>query len=113
RVAGDCLLDLDGRYILASADDDVLGPIAQFDVSVGMHHAEIAGMEPSPAEGLDCRLVIIEVATHGVIATHDDFAHGHAIGWHVDHHLIDNARIVSDEITDALASLDAAALVGG
>ena len=36
------LLDLDGRDVLAARDHHVLGPIAQLDVAVWMHHAEIA-----------------------------------------------------------------------
>ena len=39
--------DLDGRDVLAAGDDDVLGAVLQLDIAVGMHHAEIAGVEPA------------------------------------------------------------------
>ena len=41
------VLDLDRRDVFAARNDDVLGAILDLDVAVGMHHAEIAGMEPA------------------------------------------------------------------
>ena len=45
-VGGERVLDLDARDVLAAGDDDVLQAVADLDVAVGMHHAEIAGAEP-------------------------------------------------------------------
>ena len=33
-------------------DDDVLGPIPELDVAVGVPDAEVAGVEPTTAEGV-------------------------------------------------------------
>ena len=52
RVAGDGLLDLDGRDVLAAGDDDVLLAVAQLDVAVRVHHRQVAGVEPAAAERL-------------------------------------------------------------
>ena len=46
------VLHLDRRDVLAAGDDDVLGPVAELDVAVGVHDAEVAGVEPAAAEGL-------------------------------------------------------------
>src|SRR5919199_4790694 len=51
RVVGeDRLLDLHGRDVLPTGDDDVLGPVAKLDVAVGMHDPQVAGVEPAAAE---------------------------------------------------------------
>ena len=44
------VLDLDRRDVLAARDDDVLGAVLELDVAVGMHHAEVAGVEPAARE---------------------------------------------------------------
>ena len=78
------LLHLDGRDVLPAGDDDVLGPVAQLDVAVGVHHAEIAGVEPAARERLGGGLGVAVVALHHVVAAHDDLAHRRAVGRHVD-----------------------------
>ena len=50
RVALDHLFDLDRRDVLAARDDDVLLAVAQLDVAVRVHHAEVARVEPSAGE---------------------------------------------------------------
>ena len=46
-VARQRILDLDRRDVLAAGDDDVLRAVAQRDVAVGEHDAEVAGAEPA------------------------------------------------------------------
>ena len=48
----DDFLHLLARDVLAAGDDDVLGSIPQFDVSIGVPHREIARVEPSAVECL-------------------------------------------------------------
>ena len=48
------LLDLDRRDVLAAGNDDVLGAVAQLDVEVRMHHAEVAGAGTSPSGQAFC-----------------------------------------------------------
>jgi hypothetical protein len=52
RVLVERVLDLDRRDVLAARDDDVLGAVLELDVAVGVHDAEVAGMEPAAGEGL-------------------------------------------------------------
>ena len=49
-------LHLDRGDVLAAGDDDVLGAVLDLDVTVGVHHAEIAGVEPAAREGFCGRL---------------------------------------------------------
>src|ERR1700720_427212 len=43
RMPGHALLDLDRRDVLAARDDDVLLPVAQLDVAVGMPDPDVTG----------------------------------------------------------------------
>src|SRR5574340_571031 len=47
RMADQRRLDLDGGDVLTAGDDDILAAIADLDVAVRMHHADIAGSEPA------------------------------------------------------------------
>src|SRR4029077_6078923 len=51
RVAVEHFLDLERRDVFATRDDDVLGPVLDLDVTVGMTNTEVAGMEPALCEG--------------------------------------------------------------
>ncbi|MEA2514595.1 MAG: hypothetical protein QOJ59_4082, partial [Thermomicrobiales bacterium] len=51
RMGVDRLLDLDGRDVLTAADNDVLLPIAELPLAVGVHHRQVAGVEPAAADG--------------------------------------------------------------
>src|SRR3989475_788533 len=48
-VRGHRLLDLDRRDILAAGDEDVLLPVAQLDIAVGVPPRDVARMEPPAA----------------------------------------------------------------
>src|SRR2546430_4490110 len=45
--------------VLAARDDDVLGAVLDLDVAVGLHHREIAGVEPAAGESLRGRVRIL------------------------------------------------------
>ena len=85
RVRRDGLLDLDRGDVLAAGDHHVLGPVAQLDVAVGVHHAEVAAVEPAALERLLGGRRVVVVAEHHVVAAHHDLAHGGAVGGHVVH----------------------------
>src|SRR5215467_3114156 len=74
-VGGDRLLDLDARDVLAAGDDDVLAPVTQLDVAVGMPHGEVAGVEPAPGECLARGGLVVVVAAHDVVPPHYYLAH--------------------------------------
>src|SRR5215217_52085 len=104
-MADDDLLHLDGRDILPAGDDDVLLPVTQFDVAIGMHDRQIPGVEPAAGEGAGGRLRIAIVALHGVVAAHEYLAQGLAIGGDISHLVVDDADIVRDEVADSLPGL--------
>src|SRR4029453_2933792 len=41
------VLHLDGRDVLTAGDDDVLGPVPQFHIAVGVHDTQVAGVHPA------------------------------------------------------------------
>src|SRR3546814_17361407 len=47
RMGGERAFNLDGKDVLAAADDHVLQPVHDIDVALLVHPAEIAGMHPS------------------------------------------------------------------
>ena len=74
------LLDLDRGDVLAAGDDHVLEAVAQLDVAVRVHDAEVAGVEPAALERLLGRLLVAVVADHHVVAAHDDLAQRLPVG---------------------------------
>src|SRR6476660_2549337 len=112
-MRGNGLLNLDRRDVLATANDDVLGPVAQFDVAVRVHHPEVAGVEPAAAERAVCRFLVPEVALHRVIAAHDHFAERLPVGRHIDLLVAHDTRIVRAHVAPAHRGHDPAALPDG
>ncbi len=49
------VFDLDGGNVLAARDNDVLKAILDFDITVGVTHRQVAGMEPAAFERFACR----------------------------------------------------------
>ena len=105
RVRHDGLLHLDRRDVLATGDDDVLGAIAQLDIAVRMHHAQVAGVEPAARERLLGAVGVLVVALHDVVAAHHDLAHRRAVGGDVVHVVVDHAHPIGADHADALAGL--------
>ena len=101
------MLDLDGRDVLSAGDDDVLGAVAQFDITVGVLHTQIAGVQPAATEGLLGGVDVVEVPDHHVVAAHHDLAHRAAVARHVDHVLVDHTYRVGLDHRHALAGLAA------
>src|SRR5262245_16243752 len=108
----DGLLDLDGRDVLAARDDDVLLPVAQLDVPVGMQHGDVARVEPAAAERVLGGLGIGEVALHDVVPAHHDLAHRVGVGRDIAHLGIDHAELARDDVREALAGAEAGTRVG-
>ena len=76
-VAQQRLLHLARVDVHPAADDQVLGPVAQREVPVGVEAADVAGVQPAAAQRLGGGLGLVPVAGH------DDVA--------ADHHLADLA----------------------
>ena len=70
-----------------------------------MHHRQVAGVEPAAPERLGRGLGPLVVALHHVVAAHDHLAHRLAVGRDVVHLLVDHARLLGDQVADALAGL--------
>ena len=76
------VLDFLRGDVLAARDDDVLRAVLDLDVAVGMHHREVAGVEPAAAERLLGGRRVLEVALHRDVAAEHDLAHGLAVARH-------------------------------
>ncbi len=78
------LFDSQARGVLAPRDDDVLAPVHDRDVPVGVPHSEVARVEVSSAEGLARRLGVLEVLLHDDVPAEDNLAHCLAVLGHID-----------------------------
>ena len=59
---------------MPAADDQVLGPVAQREVSVGVEAAEVAGVQPAAPQRLGGGLGLVPVAGHHHVAPDHDLA---------------------------------------
>src|SRR5258708_8621583 len=50
RVPVEHVLHLERRDVLAAGDDDVLGAVLDLEIAVGLHHREVARVEPTARE---------------------------------------------------------------
>ena len=67
-------LHLDRGDIFAPRDDNVLGPVCNLDIAVGVLHGEVAGVEITVLEGLGRGLRVLQVALHHHIAAQPDLS---------------------------------------
>src|SRR5450755_3590140 len=102
-VGEDRLLDLDRGDVLPTGHHDVLGAVQQLHVAIGVHHAEVAGVEPAAPERGAGRLRIVEIALHHVVAAHHDLAHRHAVRRHVVDLLVYDPKPLSLDHPQTLA----------
>src|SRR5918997_1757176 len=98
RVAGDRLFDLDGGDVLAAGDDDVLAPIADLDVAVGVPDRHVARVIPAAFERLLGSLLVLEVALGDHVAVHQDLAQGLAVALDVVHVLVHDPDQVGGDV---------------
>ena len=104
--------DLDRGDVLAAADDDVLDPIADLDVPVGVHDRSVAGVEVAAAQRSGARVGVVVVALHHDVAAHDDLADGRAVVRDLAVGVVDDQQLAGRDELYALARLDHGA-VGG
>ena len=105
-MAVEHVLDLERRDVLAARDDDVLGAVLDLEVAVGVHHGEVAGMEPAAGEGRLGGLRVLEVALHGDVAAEHDLAHGLAVGGHRRHGLgVHHREALFHQVAHALTAV--------
>ena len=71
---GQQLLDLGGAHVLAAPDDDVLQPVGDGQVAVGVDDADVAGVEPAVLVDRLGRERGVGVAGEAVGATGEDLA---------------------------------------
>ena len=101
-VGGQHFLHLDGGDVLPAADDDVLAPVGELDVTIRVDHREVAGVEPAAAEGVLGGLVVIEVTGHDGVGTHQDLAGRRAVGGHRPGLLVSDQDVAHRDRRDAL-----------
>src|SRR5262245_40173643 len=104
RVLGDGLLDLDGRDVLSTGDDDVLLAVAELDVAVGVPDTDVPRVEPAAPERLGRGVGLLEVALHDVVAAHDDLAQRLAVLRNVSHLSVNDPDEIRDHVGLSLAS---------
>ncbi|MNY34858.1 hypothetical protein D3C86_1692290 [compost metagenome] len=73
----------DGGNVLAARDDDVLEPVLDFDVTVGMPDGQVTGVEPAALERFGSGGRVLQVALHDSVAAQEDLADSLAVarGW--------------------------------
>src|SRR5258708_5593519 len=76
RMAQQHPFNLHRRDVLTTADDDILDPITNFGVTIGMHNGGIPCMKPAIAYRPVGSVRIVEVTFHHYIALYDNFAQG-------------------------------------
>ena len=74
RVLVQHLLDLPRVHVVAAPDDQVLLPVDDVVVAVGVHPGHVAGAEPSVGDRLGGGLGLVPVALHHVVAADGDLA---------------------------------------
>jgi hypothetical protein len=73
-VAQQDFLHLARIDVAAAADDQVFGAILQREEAVGVEHADVAGVQPTAAQGARGRLGVPPVAAHHRVAAHQHLA---------------------------------------
>src|SRR5215468_11931873 len=71
------------RNILTTTDDHVLGTIHHLNITIGVHHREIAAVEPAATHRFGGFLGLFIIPFHDVVAARYDFTHGLAIPRHL------------------------------
>ncbi|MNG93656.1 hypothetical protein D3C79_526310 [compost metagenome] len=105
------VLDLDGGDVLATGNDDVLEPVLDLDIAVGMPHGQVAGVEPAATEGFGGGFRVFQVTLHHRVAAHEDFAQGIAVaGYWLKGLRVGDHQAVEGRVAHALARLDPCAL---
>uniref|UniRef100_A0A804LD46 Uncharacterized protein n=2 Tax=Zea mays TaxID=4577 RepID=A0A804LD46_MAIZE len=111
-VAEDHRLHLDGADVLAARDDDVLGPVLDLDVPVGMPHGEVPGVQPPAGHGFLGRLEVLVVAAHHGVSPEHHLAHRLAVVRHALHGArVHDVHVLHRDVVEPLAGLEPRALL--
>src|SRR5581483_6859292 len=102
RMAVQHLLDLDRGDVLSAGDDDVLAPVADLDVAIGVHHSQVAGEEAAAAGDLPGGFVVAVVAEHDVVAADRDLPDDLPVGRDVPAVAIEDPQRAGDDVGRSL-----------
>ena len=75
-VAVQRIFHLDAADVFATRDDDVFVAVFDLHIALGIHHAQVARMEPTAFKGLRSGVGVFQIALHDDVAAKHDFAHG-------------------------------------
>jgi hypothetical protein len=95
-MRGEDVLDLNRRDVLAPADDDVLGAIANLDVAVGVHDSEVARVQALGSQHLGRGFRIVKIPGHHRGGADHDLPHRAAVGRNVGAQLVEHPHLVHD-----------------
>ena len=102
-MAVDRVLDFQRRNIFAARDDHILAAVLDLDITVGLHHRQVAGVEPAARERIAGRAGILQVPLHRHVSAEHDLAHRLAIPRHRLHRLrVHHGDRLFHQVTHAL-----------
>src|SRR5205809_5894192 len=101
-MAVEHLLDLYRGDVLSPGDDDVLAPVPDLDVAVGVHNGQVSGQEAAAAGDLPRRLVVAVVAEHDIVAVDRDLADRLAVGRRVPSFIVEDPQRAGDAVGRSL-----------
>mmetsp|Transcript_8935 Transcript_8935/g.22321 ORF Transcript_8935/g.22321 Transcript_8935/m.22321 type:complete len:218 (+) Transcript_8935:204-857(+) len=99
------LLNLDRRDILPPTNNNVLRPVLQLQIAVGVHNTNVPRVVPTPLEILICRFGVLKVAFHDHVAPKHDLPPRQPICWNRLHGLgIHQLQVLQTVVTHPLPS---------
>src|SRR6187401_3038930 len=93
RETQDDVLDVERRHPFAAGLDDILDTVHDFQISVGIDDADVAGMQPAIPPKLLRALGFSEIALRKPGRAHDDFTLADTVVRHVVHLRVDDAQL--------------------
>src|SRR5208283_3632384 len=109
-VAKQYALDFHGRDVFSAADDDILEPVTDLDISVGVNDCRVAGMKPAVDNRLFGFRDIVEIALHHNVPANADFAESLPVVGHLLAGLVRHSDFARAYQLYALAGFDCRAL---
>mmetsp|Transcript_24202 Transcript_24202/g.45052 ORF Transcript_24202/g.45052 Transcript_24202/m.45052 type:complete len:245 (+) Transcript_24202:1679-2413(+) len=99
-------LDLDRADVFAARDDDILGPVRDLNIAVGMLHRDVARVKIAALKCLGGGIGVLEIPFHDRVAAHHDLALRGPVHRHLAHVTVHDRDVFHHRKGDALTCLD-------